>query len=389
MKGEITMTTQGALSGVTVLDLSRLLPGPFCSMILADHGARVIAIEDRKQYAADGLFLPNVCRNKQHMALDLKSEAGKAIFFRLAARVDVVLEGFRPGVVERLGVDYERVREVKPDIIYCSVTGYGQTGPFRDRVGHDINYLGYSGVLDMIGEADRPPSIPGPQIADMAGGGMNAAIGILLALFSREKTGQGQYVDISMTDGMVGLLPVAMYWKALTGETPRRGDNMLSHRYACYNTYETADGRHLAVGAVESKFWKAICGRLGLEKYAGFQYDDSRRKEIVAAFRDTFRRKTMAQWEAELADLDLCISGIRTADEAMDFGLFREREMFVKAPGVSGKEEATIGVPVKLSRTPGQVRNASVAFGQDTGTILHELGYSAEEVAEFDAMGII
>ncbi len=383
------MTTQGALSGVTVLDLSRLLPGPFCSMILADHGARVIAIEDRKQYAADGLFLPNVCRNKQHMALDLKSEAGKDIFFRLAARADVILEGFRPGVVERLGVDYEKVREVKPDIVYCSVTGYGQTGSFRDRVGHDINYLGYSGILDMIGEADRPPSIPGPQIADMAGGGLNAAIGILLALFSREKTGQGQYVDISMTDGMVGLLPVAMYWKALTGGTPRRGDNMLSHRYACYNTYETADGRHLAMGAVESKFWKAICERLGLEKYAGFQYDDSRRKEIIAAFREIFRKKTLAQWEAALADLDLCISGIQTADEAIDFPLFREREMFVEAPGASGETETTIGVPVKLSHTPGRVRNASVAFGQDTAAILQELGYSPEEMAAFDAMEII
>jgi len=383
------MTTQGALSGVTVLDLSRLLPGPFCSMILADHGARVIAIEDRKQYAADGLFLPNVCRNKQHMALDLKSETGKEIFFKMAARADVILEGFRPGVVKRLGVDYEKVRKVKPDIIYCSVTGYGQTGSFRDRVGHDINYLGYSGVLNMIGEADRPPSIPGPQIADMAGGGMNAAIGILLALFSREKTGQGQYVDIAMTDGMVGLLPVAMYWKALAGETPRRGDNMLSHRYACYNTYETADGRHVAVGAVEGKFWKAICERLGLAEFADFQYDDNRRKEIIAAFREIFRKKTLAQWEAALADLDLCISGIQTADEAIDFPLFREREMFVEAPGASGEKETTIGVSVKLSHTPGRVRNASVAFGQDTVAILQELGYSPEEIAAFDAMEVI
>ena len=383
------MIKKGALSGVTVLDLSRLLPGPFCSMILADHGARVIAIEDRKQYRADGLFLPNVCRNKQHMALDLKTEEGKAVFFKLAARADVVLEGFRPGVVQRLGVDYESVRRVKPDIIYCSVTGYGQTGSFRDRVGHDINYLGYSGVLNMIGEADRPPSIPGVQIADMAGGGMNAAIGILLALFAREKSGAGQYVDISMTDGMVGLLPVAMYWRSLTGATPPRGDNMLSHRYACYNTYETADGRHLAVGAVESKFWKAICERLGLEPYAGLQYDDNRRDEIIAAFRDTFRQKTLAQWEAELADLDLCVSGIQTADEAIDFPLFREREMFVEAPGASGTTETTIGVPVKLSETPGEVRNASVSFGQDTQRILQELGYSAEEIAALDAQGII
>ena len=379
----------GALSGVTVLDLSRLLPGPFCSMILADHGARVIAIEDRKQYQADGLFLPNVCRNKQHMALDLKSASGKEIFFKLVEQADVILEGFRPGVVQRLGVDYETVCRVKPDIIYCSVTGYGQTGEFRDRVGHDANYLGYAGVLNMIGEADQPPSIPGVQMADMAGGGMNAAIGILLALFTREKTGQGQYVDISMSDGMVGLLPVALYWKTLTGETPRRGDNMLSHRYACYNTYETADGRHMVVGAVESKFWQAICERLGLSHFAGHQYDDNRRHEIIAAFRDTFRTKTMAQWEESLAGLDLCVSGVRTADEVLDFPLFREREMVVEAPGADGRPETTIGVPVKLSRTPGSVRSASVHFGQDTEKILLELGYRPEQIAELASDGVI
>ena len=382
------MIPTGALAGVTVLDLSRLLPGPFCSMILADHGARVIAIEDRKQYAADGLFLPNVCRNKQHMALDLKTAPGQEIFFKMVAQADVILEGFRPGVVQRLGVDYESVRRVKPDIIYCSVTGYGQTGAFRDRVGHDANYLGYAGVLNMIGAAHQPPSIPGVQIADMAGGGMNAVIGILLALFSREKTGEGQYVDISMTDGMLGLLPVALYWKTLTGETPRRGDNMLSHRYACYNTYETADGRHMVVGAVEAKFWKAICERLELDAYAAHQYDDARREEIVAAFRDTFRRKTMAQWEDALADLDLCVSGIRNADEAMDFPLFREREMFVEAPGADGHPETTIGVSVKLSRTPGAVRTASVRFGQDTEKILAELGYSPEQIADFAETGV-
>ncbi len=379
----------GALSGVTVLDLSRLLPGPFCSMILADHGARVIAIEDRKQYQADGLFLPNVCRNKQHMALDLKSASGKEIFFKLVEQADVILEGFRPGVVQRLGVDYETVCRVKPEIIYCSVTGYGQTGEYRDRVGHDANYLGYAGVLNMIGAANGPPSIPGVQIADMAGGGMNAAIGILLALFAREKTGEGQYVDIAMTDGMVGLLPVALYWKALTGETPRRGDNMLSHRYACYNTYETADGRHMVVGAVEGKFWQAICERLGLSEFAGHQYDDDRREEIIAVFRDTFRTKTMAQWEELLADLDLCVSGVRTADEVLDFPLFRERAMVVEAPGADGRSETTIGVPVKLSRTPGSVRSASVHFGQDTEKILLELGYRPEQIADLASHGTI
>ena len=220
------MPKPGALTGVNVLDLSRLLPGPYCSMILADHGARVIAVED-KRFLADGLFFNLINRNKEHMSLNLKTEKGKEIFFRLIQNTDVLLEGFRPGVVDRLGVGYETVREVNPKIIYCSITGYGQDGPFRDRVGHDANYLSYAGVLDLIGEKDRPPSIPGVQIADIAGGGMNAAIGILLALFAREKTGKGQYIDISMTDGMVGLLPAALFFRQLTGQEPARADGFL------------------------------------------------------------------------------------------------------------------------------------------------------------------
>ncbi|MBW1752985.1 MAG: CoA transferase [Deltaproteobacteria bacterium] len=175
------MSNEGALAGITVLDLSRLLPGPCCSMMLADHGARVIAIED-KRFIADDLFITTVNRNKEHMSLNLKTLEGKEIFFRLVERADVLLEGFRPGVVHRLGIDYDTVCKINSKIIYCSITGYGQTGPCRDRAGHDVNFLAHSGVLDLIGEPDRPPSIPGVQIADIAGGGMNAAIGILLAL---------------------------------------------------------------------------------------------------------------------------------------------------------------------------------------------------------------
>src|SRR5210317_2577968 len=228
------MLKAGALDGVTVIDLSRLLPGPYCSMILADHGARVIAVEN-KRFMADGLFFNTINRNKEHMSLNLKTDAGQQIFFKLIEKADVLLEGFRPGVVDRLGADYESVRKVNPKIIYCSITGYGQDGPFRDRVGHDVNYLSYAGVLDLIGEKDHPPAIPGVQIADIAGGGMNAAIGILLALFAREKTGKGQYIDISMTDSMVSLLPVALFFRQLTGQEPTRADEFLSHRYACYN----------------------------------------------------------------------------------------------------------------------------------------------------------
>jgi crotonobetainyl-CoA:carnitine CoA-transferase CaiB-like acyl-CoA transferase len=383
------MLSKGALSGVTVLDLSRLLPGPFCSMILADHGARVIAIEDKKQYAKDGLFLPNVCRNKEHMTLDLKSVDGREIFSRLLKDADVVLEGFRPGVVKRLGVDYDSVLKINPAIIYCSVTGYGQTGPFSGRAGHDINYLGYAGILELIGEADRPPAVPGVQVADIAGGGMNAAIGILLALFSREKTGKGQHIDISMTDSMVSLLPVALIMQQFTGQFPERGNAMLSHRYACYNTYETSDGRYMAVGAVESRFWKTLCKHLGVEQYAGLQYDEERKAEIITAFRQAFMQKTMAQWEAEFSQMDVCVSSINTPDEVLTAPLFKEREMVVELPGADGKAEKALGVPVKLSETPGAVRTPSISFGADTEAILKEYGYSDEQISRFAEANVI
>jgi crotonobetainyl-CoA:carnitine CoA-transferase CaiB-like acyl-CoA transferase len=382
------MTNKGALSDITVIDLSRLLPGPYCSMILADHGARVIAVESR-QFFADGLFLNTVNRNKEHMTLDLKTDKGKEIFFRLIEKADVMMEGFRPGVVDRLGVDYESVRGVNPKIIYCAITGYGQDGPFRNRVGHDANYLSYSGILNLIGEPDRPPSIPGIQIADIAAGGMNAAIGILLALFARGKTGRGQYIDISMTDGMVGFLPTVLYFQQLTGQDPQRSDTILSHRYACYNTYETADGRFLSIGAVENRFWKRLCDHLDVPQYSTLQYDDSRRKEILDFMRSTFRKKSLDEWDAELADLEICWGRVQTFSEVLDDPLFREREMFLELQGNAGEKQAAIGVPVKLSDTPGSVRKAAPDFGESTSSILKELGYSEKEIEKFAEMDVI
>ena len=378
----------GALDGITVIDLSRLLPGPYCSMILADHGARVIAIES-KQFIADGLFFNTINRNKEHMSLNLKTAEGKQIFFQLIEKADVVLEGFRPGVVDRLGIDYKRVRKVNSKIIYCSITGYGQNGPFRDRVGHDVNYLSYAGVLNLIGEPDRPPSIPGIQIADIAGGGMNAAIGVLLALFAREKTGKGQYIDISMTDGMVAFLPIALYFQQLTGKDPRRADIMLSHRYACYNTYETADGRFCSIGAVENRFWKRLCDHLGVAEYATLQYDDSRREEILNFMRDTFKSKTLDEWDAELAHLEICWGRVQTFSEMLDDPLFREREMILELEGTTGDTQPAIGVPVKLSETPGSVRSEAADFGESTASILKELGYSEKEIRRFTESDVI
>jgi len=373
------MKNSGALCGILVLDLSRLLPGPFCSMMLADHGARVISVEDRR-FLSDDLFISTVNRNKEHMSLNLKTPEGKEIFYRLVTKADVLIEGFRPGVVHRLGIDFDTIHNINPRIVYCSITGYGQEGSHRNRAGHDVNFLGYSGVLDLMGEPDRPPSIPGVQIADIAGGGMNAAIGILLAIWARERTGKGQHIDISMTDGMVSLLPLTLFLHQRTGEFPRRGETVLSHRYAFYNTYETADGRYLTIGAVENRFWKNLCYHLGVPEYAPLQYDENRREEIIDFMRKTFKKKTLAHWETELADLDVCWGRIQNLKEVLDDPFFRERKMVVDIRRKNREKTATLGIPVKLSGTPGSIRTQPPEFGENTVSILKELGYTEFQI---------
>ncbi|OQX60923.1 MAG: carnitine dehydratase [Desulfococcus sp. 4484_241] len=359
------MLSKGALTGIKVVDLSRLLPGPYCSMILADHGAQVISVEDRR-FLADGLFLDIVNRNKQHITLNLKTEQGREIFYRLVEDADVVIEGFRPGVVEKLGVDYKSVSRVNPRIVYCSITGYGQTGAMKDRSGHDVNYLALCGVLDLIGEKDRSPSIPGVQFADIAGGGMSAAIGILMALLAREKSGKGQYIDISMTDSMLA-----------------------SHRYAFYNIYETSDGRYISIGALEHRFWKNLCSHLGLDEFVPLQYDESRRKEIIDVMRRVFKSKTLEQWEDELAGVDTCWAPVRTLAEALSDPFFVEREMSLDMSNSEGVKTKTLGVSIKLSDTPGGVRTPPESFGGSTVSVLLELGYTKEQIENFSKEGVI
>ncbi len=379
--------TKGALDAITVLDLSRLLPGPYASMILADHGARVIAIEDRR-YAGEAMKEGGVNRNKEHMTLNLKSEAGKAIFFRLAREADVILEGFRPGVTERLGVDYAAVSAVNPAIVYCSISGYGQTGPYRDEAGHDVNYLSIAGVLDLIGEKEGPPVIPGIQIADMAGGGMNAVIGILMALVERQRSGKGQYIDISMTDGSFSLLTLAFTMRQLTAQSPKRSDFLFSHRYACYNIYQTADGRYISIGAVENRFWKVLCEFFGVPEYIDLQYDENRKDEIIDYFRKQFLRQPLAWWEETLAGKDICWAPVKTMDEALSDPLFHEREMIGRIDREGQTPLSVLGTPVRMSRTPGGVRTVPPDFGADTHKILSEIGYSAAEIEAFKKTGV-
>jgi len=382
------MERSGSLSGIKVLDLSRLLPGPYCSMILADHGAEVIAVEDRR-FKKDDLFFNSINRNKRHMSLNLKSDEGKEIFYKLAEKSDVMLEGFRPGVAERLGVDYQTLRTINPSIIYCSITGYGQDGPFRDRVGHDVNYMATAGLLGLIGPESGPPSIPGVQFADIAGGSMNAVIGILLALYARTTSGTGQYIDISMTDGLLGFLSLPHFFSQKSGSDPCRGNDLLSHRYGCYNIYETADGRFIAIGAVENRFWARLCTILGMDEYADRQYDEEIRVEIIERFKKCFSTRSAQKWNEILADQEVCYSVVQDYQDVINSQLFRERKVIVDRREPDGAVITELGIAIKLTETPGSIRTKPVDFGADTVEILAELGYLEKQINEYAEKEII
>lgn len=264
----------GPIKGLKMLDLSRLLPGPYCSLLLADLGMEVLKVEEPGQgdyirkigpiRRKESAYFLAVNRNKKSMTLDLKMEESKEIFYRLTQSYDIVLESFRPGVMDRLGIGYEELKKRNPHVILCSLSGYGQSGPYRERSGHDINYIGLGGILEITGQRNGPPIIPGVQIADI-GGGMMAAIAILAAVIHREKTGEGQFLDISMLDGIISWLSVLAGKYFVDENLPQRGNMRITGRYACYQVYQTKDGRYMSLGALEEKFWKNFCEALGRE----------------------------------------------------------------------------------------------------------------------------
>jgi crotonobetainyl-CoA:carnitine CoA-transferase CaiB-like acyl-CoA transferase len=385
------------LEGITVLDLSRLLPGGFCSLLLADFGADVVKVEDTamgdyvrwappfyagaEESARSAPFLA-LNRGKRSIRIDLKREAGKGVLRRLARDADVVLESFRPGVLDRLGVGYERLREENPGLVYCAITGYGQDGPARERSGHDLNYLSLGGLLGLSGEADGPPVQSAGQIADLGGGALTAAIGILIALRERERSGLGQLVDCSMFDGSLAWLAMAAAAALASGRADRRGENALAGAVVCYRPYRCADG-YVTLAALEPKFWSAFC--------RGVDREDLRESAFARTGSDAHREleriflaHTREEWREFASEHDCCLEPVLDLDEALASELVRAREMVVELaqPGAEAAVKL-LGTPIKLGRTPADpTRAPGPGLGEHTEQVLAEAGFSDVEIAD-------
>lgn len=398
------------LAGVHVLDLSRLLPGGFCSLMLADLGADVLKVEDTgmgdyvrwsppyhegaEESAKGALFLA-LNRNKRSIRLNLKSSAGREVLLRLARDADVLLESFRPGVLDRLGVGYERLREESPGLVYCAITGYGQDGPARDRSGHDINYLALGGLLALTGDEDGPPVQSAGQIADIGGGALMAVAGIMAALRerdgspSRPGSGEGQVVDVSMFDGALSWLAMVAARALCEGRAQRRGELELAGSLVCYRPYRCADG-WVALGALEPKFWAAWCRGVGREDLVERQFerhgsDAHREAETI------FASRTRAEWQSFASEHDCCLEPVLELDEALSSELVAAREMVVELdqPGAE-RPVRLLGAPVRLSRTPADTnRLPGPVLGEHTDAVLSDLGYGAEQVEALKASGAV
>ena len=385
-----TAVNPGPLTGIRILDLTRLLPGPVATLHLADLVAEDIKIEDPQvgDYARtlgtgqgeDSAYFRMINRNKQGLRLDLKKPEGVEIFMRLASTADVIIESFRPGVVDKLGIGYAAVAALNPKIAYCSISGYGQNGPYKDLAGHDINYLGYAGVLDQIGSEGGNPAIPNFQIADLLGGALTGVMGILAVVVEAQRTGKGRYIDVSMTDSVLAHTYFTMLRLADNGNSAARGSDLLSGGLPCYATYRCADGKHMAVGALEGKFWKACCMVLEQPEWIARQWDAGLRAEMAALF----LTRSRDQWAAVFVAVDCCVTPILSPEEALLNEQITARGMVVEEAGLT-----QFAPPLKLSGYEFAIRQPAPKAGEHNESILREAGYSTVEIARLEQSGAL
>ena len=390
----------GPLLGIRILDLTRLYPGPLGAMMLADMGAEVIKIEDMNAPDYMRFYPPYiesqsagfvaVNRSKRSLALNLKTKKGVAVFFSLLKTADLVIEQFRPGVLDEAGIGFEAARLVKKDIIYVSITGYGQNGPYANNAGHDINFMGYAGILSATGSGKTGPVIPGPQLGDVAGGAYMSIIACLSALWAREKTGQGQRVDVSMLDGVLPLMTLQMAHYQATKIAFAPGEPPLSGGLACYGVYPCADGKHVALGILEAKFWKLFCEKVDhpewIEKHWVMGEEALQLKQEIAAL---FRTKTRDEWIDETKNMDVCLTPVLDISEIETDPQIQARQMIYEQEHPACGKNKGLGVPLKFSATPAHPTGPSPDLGEDTLSILEEIGYKPEEIEALRKEGII
>jgi len=379
-----------------------------CTQYLADLGAEVLKIEATASAGerAVGLFsepspqqdergiktaaYSSINRNKKSLALNLKIEEGRQIFYKLAEKSDVIFEGFRPGVTKRLGVDYDTIRKINPRIIYCSLTGYGQDGPYTLLPGHDINYIATGGVLNMIGDADSAPSIPLNLVGDTAGGTLHSIIAILAALMARERTGKGQYVDVCITDGVISLLGLLWAWHLQDGLVTQRGTGPFDGKFPNYGVYQTKDGGYIALGCIEPYFWENLCRELGLEDFIPCPTEvGERTEEMRATLSKMFLTKTKEEWFDRLSPKNVPVAKVHSLDEVFQDPHILARKMLLELNHPTVGSVKQIGFPLKFSETPMQVRSFAPFHGQNTDETLADLGYTEAEIGELRRKGAV
>jgi crotonobetainyl-CoA:carnitine CoA-transferase CaiB-like acyl-CoA transferase len=392
----------GAFAGLRFLDLSRLLPGPYCSLLFADLGADVVKVEEpgRGDYARRtppfwgdsdvGAYFLLLNRNKRSVAIDLKADAGKTILRRLVRTADVLLESFRPGVMERLGLGWEALRAENPGLVYCALSGYGQDGPYRNLVGHDVNYMGYAGALSVTGPRDGPPFVPGVQVADLGGGALMAAFAIAAALHHRRESGRGQFIDVAMTDGVVSWLTPHLAAYFATGRVPERGRERLNGGWPCYGVYETADGGHVTLGALEPQFWANFCRLTGREDLRPLQHaEGTAREEVAETLRALFRTRTRAEWVELLHRADVCAGPVLALDEVVQDPQLRGRGLFTELEHPKLGPVRQVAFPVRMSLTPARGATPPPELGEHTDEVLRSLGYDEAAIAAFRRDGVV